>query len=120
MAANNTSSLEINTDKEPFSIWGTLSGNNKPRIVRINQVYVEAVPNGHILLINNNDKPGLVGAIGTILAEANINIAGISLGREAQDGVAISVVNVDSAIPQATIDQLKNRKDVLFVKLLKV
>ena len=112
--------VEIVTDKETFGIWGTLSGNNQPRIVKINDVYVEAVPNDYMLFINNADKPGLIGAIGTILAEAKINIAGISLGREAQDGVAVSVVNVDSEVPEGAIKKLKATKDVLYVKLLKV
>lgn len=111
---------EITTDKETLSVWGVLSGNNQPRIVRINDVYVEAVPDDYILFINNADKPGLIGAIGTILAEAKINIAGISLGREAQDGVAVSVVNVDSKVPDEVIKKLKATKDVLYVKLLKI
>lgn len=112
--------VEAKTDKETFSVWGTLSGNNKPRIVRIKDVYVEASPQDYMLYINNNDKPGLIGAIGTILAGSNINIAGISLGREAQDGVAVSVVNVDSEVPESVIKKLKDTKDILFVKLLKV
>ena len=73
-----------------------------------------------MLFINNTDKPGLIGVIGTVLAEANINIAGISLGREAQDGIAVSVVNVDSMVPDETIEKLRNTKDVLSIKLLKV
>jgi len=112
--------VEITTDKETFGVWGTLSGNNQPRIVRINDVYVEAVPDDYMLFINNNDKPGLIGALGTILAEANINIAGISLGREAQDGIAVSVVNVDSEVPEKIIERLKGTKDVLYIKQLKV
>lgn len=112
--------VEVKTDKEPFTIWGTLAANQQPRIVKINKVYVEAIPDGYILFINNNDKPGLVGALGTILAEANINIAGITLGREAPGGLAISAVNVDSEVPEAAIKKLKGTKDVLYVKLLKV
>ncbi len=112
--------IEVMTDKENFSIWGTLAANKQPRIVKINDVYVEAVPDGYMLFINNSDKPGLVGALGTILAEAKINIAGISLGRQSLAGVAISVVNVDSEVSQNTIQKLKSTKDVLFVKLLKV
>ena len=71
----NAINLDITTDKEPFSILGTLSSNKQPRIVKINNVYVETIPQGHMLFINNNnDKPGIVGAIGTILAAAgNIN-----------------------------------------------
>jgi len=116
----NSLRIEVVTDKETLRIWGTLSGNQQPRIVRINDVYVEADPDDYMLFINNADKPGLIGAIGTILAEAKINIAGISLGREAQDGVAVSVVNVDSKVPDEVIKKLENTKDVLFVKLLKV
>ncbi|MCD4780516.1 MAG: phosphoglycerate dehydrogenase [Candidatus Omnitrophica bacterium] len=112
--------VEIKTDKDPFVIWGTLSANQQPRIVKINNVYVEAVPEGHMLFINNKDKPGIVGAVGTILAQENINIAGIVFGRESKGGLALSVVNVDSEVPQTTIDKIKNTKDVLFVKYLKV
>jgi D-3-phosphoglycerate dehydrogenase len=112
--------LDISTDKEPFSILGTLSSNKQPRIVKINSVYVEAVPAGHMLFINNNDKPGIIGAIGTILSQANINIAGITLGRENQEGVAVSVVNVDSEIPDNVISQLRQTKNIVFVKAIKV
>lgn len=112
--------VEVKTDKDPFMILGTLSANHQPRIVKINNVYVEAVPDGYILFINNNDKPGLVGAIGTILAKAHVNIAGITLGREKAGGLAISAVNVDSKVPEETLEELRNTRDVLYVKLLKV
>ena len=73
-----------------------------------------------MLFINNNDKPGIVGAVGTILAEAKINIAGITFGREKQGGLAVSIVNVDSEVPTQAIETLKKVKDILFVKLIKV
>jgi D-3-phosphoglycerate dehydrogenase / 2-oxoglutarate reductase len=116
----NLIALDITTDKETFSLWGTLTSNKQPRIVKINNVYMEAVPAGHMLFINNNDKPGIVGAIGTILAGAQINIAGITLGRENQQGVAVSVVNVDSEIPEAVMGQLRQTKNILFAKTIKV
>lgn len=112
--------LEVKTDKEKFSLWGSLSSNKKARIVKVNNVYVDAVPEGYMLFINNNDKPGLVGAIGTLLGEVKVNIAGISLGREAQDGIAVSVVNVDSEVPENALEKLRSRKDIVFVKLIKV
>ena len=112
--------IEVTTDTETFCVCGVLSGNKQPRIVKINGAYVEASPSEYMLFINNNDKPGLIGAIGTILAEANVNIAGISLSREAQDGIAVSVVNVDGKVPEEVIEKLKKTKDVLYVKLLKV
>ncbi len=116
----NLVSLEVITDKEAFHLWGTLSANNKPRIVKINNIYVEATPAGYMLFINNNDKPGIVGAVGTILAEGNINIGSISFGREKQGGLVISVVNVDSDVPDPVLEKLRKKKDVLFVKLIKV
>lgn len=116
----NCISVEVKTDKDPMVILGTLSGNNQPRIVKVNNVYVEAVPEGNMLFINNNDKPGIVGTVGTVLAEEGINIAGITFGREAKGGLAISVVNVDSEVPQTVIDKLKDTKDILFVKFLKI
>ena len=116
----NSLKVEVTTDKETFSVCGALSGNQQPRIVKINDVYVEATPNDYMLFINNADKPGLIGVIGTVLAEANINIAGISLGREAQDGVAVSVVNVDSKVPDEAIEKLRATKDILSIKLLRV
>ncbi|MBI3601893.1 MAG: phosphoglycerate dehydrogenase [Candidatus Omnitrophica bacterium] len=116
----NAVALDITTDKEPFALLGTLSSNKQSRIVKINNVYVEAIPSGHMLFINNNDKPGIVGAIGTILAQAKINIAGITLGRENQQGVAVSVVNVDSEISESVIASLRQTKNILFVKAIKV
>ncbi len=116
----NSIALDITTDKENFALLGTLTSNKQPRVVKINNVYVEAVPAGHMLFINNNDKPGIVGAVGTILANANINIAGITLGRENQQGVAVSVVNVDSEIPEKVIEQLRQTKNILLVKTIKV
>ncbi len=116
----NAVALDITTDKEPFALLGTLSSNKQPRIVKVNNVYVEAIPVGHILFINNNDKPGIVAAIGTLLAGASINIAGITLGRENAQGVAVSVVNVDSEIPEGVIDSLRKTKNILFVKTIKV
>lgn len=116
----NSIALDITTDKESLSLLGTLTSNKQPRIVKINNVYVEAMPAGHMLFINNNDKPGIVGAIGTILATAKINIAGITLGREGQDGVAVSVVNVDSQIPEEVMTKLRQTKNILLVKAIKV
>jgi len=116
----NLIAVEITTDKETFTVWGTLSANQQPRIVRVNQVYVEAIPQGYMLFINNNDKPGLVGGVGTLLAQNNINIASITLGRQAEGKLAVSVVNIDSEVPAPVIEKLKAVPHIVFVKLIKV
>lgn len=112
--------LEIETDQLPFVMLGTLSSNNLPRIVKINKIYMEAVPEGHMLFIHNNDRPGMVGAVGTILGEGNVNIAGITLGRQADKGTAISVITVDSEVPKQVIERLKQYPDILHVKALNI
>ena len=116
----NLVAVEIKTDQEDFVVWGTLSGNKKPRIVKVNKVYVEATPEGNIIFINNNDKPGIVGAVGTVLAKEKINIAGITFGRETPGGLAVSVVNVDSEVDPKIIKEIHDIKNVLFAKLIKV
>lgn len=116
----NLINVEVVTDQETFTVWGTLSGNQQPRIVKVNKVYVEAIPDGYMLFINNNDKPGIVGAVGTILGEENINIASITFGREMPGGLAVSVVNIDGEVAEKAIDKIRKTQNVLFVKLLKV
>jgi len=112
--------IDIATDKNPFALYGTLSSNQQPRIVKVNNVYVEAIPQGNMFYINNNDRPGIVGAVGTILGKNNVNIASITFGREVKGGLVTSVVNVDSEVSDAVIKQLQQTPDIVFVKLIKV
>ncbi len=112
--------IDIVTDKSPFTLYGTLSSNQQPRIVKVNNVYVEAVPQGYMLYINNNDRPGIVGAVGTILGKNKVNIASITFGREVKGGLVTSVVNVDNEVPEAVIRELEQTPDIVFVKLIKV
>lgn len=116
----NCVTLELVTDKESLEVWGTLASNKKPRIVKVDKVYVEAVPSGNILFIRNNDVPGIVGAVGTVLGNAKINIAYITFGREKEGMTAVSVVNVDGDVQAAVIEGLKGIKGIQFVKMLKV
>ncbi len=111
---------ELETDRESFRLWGTLTGNNQPRIVKINGVYVEASPQGVILFINNNDRPGIVGAVGTLLAHAGVNIAGITFGRDRPGGRAVSVVNLDSGISEDLLAEIARTPDILLVKLIRI
>ena len=72
-----------------------------------NGFYLEAVPEGFILMLNNRDVPGVVGAVGMLLGEAKINIAGLQLGREKVGGMALSLVHVDERIPANVMDRLR-------------
>ncbi|MDD4909792.1 MAG: phosphoglycerate dehydrogenase [Candidatus Omnitrophica bacterium] len=113
-------SVDIKTDKQVCRIAGTLSANRQPRIVKINEFYVEIIPAGHLLVINNWDRPGIIGNLGTLLGEHKINIAGMSFGRVKQGGEAITVLNVDSALPQNVLEKIRKAKNILSVKTIKL
>lgn len=112
--------LEIKTDKETRKVYGTLSANKQPRIVKIDSYYVEASPEGQMIMLQNWDKPGIIGNLGTILGKHNINIAAMSFGREKQAGKAISLLNVDSPVPADVLDKIKKTENILGVKLITI
>ncbi|MBI2447601.1 MAG: phosphoglycerate dehydrogenase [Candidatus Omnitrophica bacterium] len=116
----NLISVEVRTDKMSNSISGTLFTKNTPRIVRIDNFYVHAVPEGYMIITFNLDKPGIIGGIGTILGKNNINIAGMTFGREESTGQAITVLNVDSPVSQDVLDQVKGLPNISDAKLIKL
>jgi D-3-phosphoglycerate dehydrogenase len=116
----NLISVEVETDKMKNSLIGTLFTKVDPRIVKINDYYVDCVPEGHMLVISNKDVPGIIGQIGTILGKNNINIAGMSFGRDEKGGTAISVLNVDSDVPRGVLDEIRKAKNIQDVKLVKL
>jgi D-3-phosphoglycerate dehydrogenase len=116
----NLISVEILTDKTKLTIAGTLSSNNKPRIVKLEDYYVEAIPQGYMIIIHNQDKPGIIGAIGTILGKNNINIAAMTFGRKEAGGKSISVINVDSPVPEKVLDEIKKSQYILSARIIKL
>jgi D-3-phosphoglycerate dehydrogenase len=112
--------LEVKTDKETKRIYGTLSPNKQPRIVKIDDYYVEISPSGELIFIQNWDRPGIIGNLGTILGKHNINIAAMTFGREKPGGKAITVLNVDSQVPLQVLDKIKNTDNILEVKVIKI
>lgn len=116
----NLISVELETDAKKYFIMGTLFANKEPRIVKMDKYYVEAIPAGHMLVISNNDVPGVVGKIGTILGKHGINIAEMSFGRDKKDRSAISLLNVDSEVTPDIIKKLKSSDDITEVKKVKV
>ena len=102
-------------DKESH-LAGTLFSKKDPRIVAIDNFKVEIVPDGDLLFIYNNDKPGVIGNIGTLLSKNNINIARMHFGRETVGGRAISVVTIDTPAKPQVIEEIKRLPNILSVK----
>lgn len=95
---------------------GTLFSKVDPRIVAIDNFKVEIVPEGELLFLYNNDMPGVIGNIGTLLGKNQINIARMHFGRESQGGMAISVVSIDTHASPEIIDQIKKLPNILSVR----
>jgi D-3-phosphoglycerate dehydrogenase len=116
----NLISVEVETGKAQSLIMGTLYTKTEPRVVKVDNCYVEAIPKGHMLVIYNKDVPGIVGHIGTLLGDAKINIAGMTFGREKPGGKAISLINVDSEVPKSVLEKIKKAKNISEVKYIKL
>ena len=112
--------LEIKTDKEIRKVAGTLSANKQPRIVKIDEHYVEATPIGNLVVMKNWDKPGIIGSIGTIMGKHGINIAAMTFGRKTPGGEAVSILNVDSPVSPELLETIKKTENILEVKLIKI
>jgi len=108
--------LRVKAKGKESYVAGTLFSKKDPRIVYIDDFKVEIVPEGELLLLYNNDKPGVIGNIGTLLGKNHINIARMHFGRERQGGMAISVVSIDAHASPQIIDQIKKLPNILSVK----
>ena len=112
--------VAITTERRERCISGALFNNGQqPRVVAMNRVPIEATPEGNLLFISNQDSPGLIGRVGSILGEANINIANFHLGRTELGGSAIAFINIDHDVPDAIMQALRAVKNVLEVKLVR-
>jgi D-3-phosphoglycerate dehydrogenase / 2-oxoglutarate reductase len=112
--------VELTTDKSKRQVAGTLFGRKEPRIVRVDDYRLEAVPSGFMLVFSNQDTPGVIGKIGTLLGSNQINIAGMQLGRVAPHGMAVAVVNVDSAIPPAIMHEIRRLPNIVYATLVEL
>jgi len=113
-------SLKVAASQKVHSISGTLWNRSEPRIVEIDGMALEVIPEGSMLFLSNNDKPGVIGGIGSFLGENNVNISRMQLGRERPGGRAISVVGIDVPIPPDVLRRIQTIPNVLSVKQIKL
>jgi D-3-phosphoglycerate dehydrogenase len=97
-------------------VAGALFRTRDFRIVQINDFRIEAVPDGNMLLIQNYDRPGVVGSIGTALGNRNINIATMQFSRDRSGGIAISLLHLDSVITKEVVEELSQLINIISVK----
>jgi D-3-phosphoglycerate dehydrogenase len=102
----------IGSDGE-HCVTGAMFSEQDYRIVCLDGYSVEAIPKGHILVLFNADRPGMIGFIGQVLGEANINIAMMNLSRQIINEKAVSLISVDSRIPEETLEILRAHEHIL-------
>jgi D-3-phosphoglycerate dehydrogenase len=112
--------VKAKNGKDNLEVEGAIFGAKHPRIVRVNSFYLEAVPEGYILVLQNRDVPGVVGAVGTILGNNGINIAGMELGRSEKGGNAISFTHVDEMVSKKALDELRALPQIVSATLVKL
>jgi iron-sulfur-dependent L-serine dehydratase beta subunit len=116
----NTLALTVHTPAGVHEVAGSVVGNRAMRLIRIDGFRVEAVPEGYFLMLHNRDVPGVVGAVGTMLGQAKINIAGLELGRDRVGGMALSLVEVDGPVPSEILERLKTIPGITSASLIKL
>ncbi|MCS7078814.1 MAG: phosphoglycerate dehydrogenase [Chloracidobacterium sp.] len=106
-------SLWAETETGESDVAGAVFRESDLRIVRVNGVPIEAIPKGHMLLCANRDQPGTLGRICTTLGDGGVNIARLYLGRKEMGGTAISLIQVDSPVPDDVMAKLSELPAVL-------
>ncbi len=113
-------SIKVKTEEGESHVSGTIFGKEEPRFVRINGVTIDVVPKGYLLVSENNDRPGFIGAMCSILGDNGVNIGLLHLGREAIGGRAIVFTNVDSPVPAKVIEKISSLPDIISVTQVKL
>ncbi len=108
--------LEVEGDEGVRSVSGTLFDDTRPRFVSFDTCEVEMTPEGNLIVIQNEDKPGMIAAMGAVLADAGINIGDFRLGRREDTANAVAMIQVDSSPSQDVLEQLAALPDMLMVR----
>ncbi|HPG27888.1 MAG TPA: ACT domain-containing protein, partial [Myxococcota bacterium] len=101
-------------------VAGAIFHGDQPRIVRIDDFMLEAIPEGCTLLIHNHDQAGVVGHVGTLLGNAGVNISRMQLALHESRGEACMLVNVDQHPDESVLAALRDAENMIAVQLLEL
>ena len=120
-AGDYTDLLELSAVAEgkTVSVAGAFFGAT-PRIVNVNSRHVEARPHGVVLVLENTDRPGIVGRIGTLLGDHGVNIATMSLSRNQVGGTALTVLNLDTAPDEMLLAKIRSSEDIKSAQVIEL
>ncbi|HXE91960.1 MAG TPA: phosphoglycerate dehydrogenase [Terriglobales bacterium] len=121
--AGSVLSVLLKTSAGERLVKGAVLHGNRPRLLAVDEIDIEAPLEGHLIYLRNRDVPGVIGRVGTILGQHGINIADFSLGRRERDGKssqAIAVVHVDDPVPPLVLEELRTIEAVTAARAIKV
>lgn len=110
--------LTVTTERQKRSVAGTVFADGKPRLIQIKGINMEGEFGEHMLYVTNNDKPGFIGRLGTLLGTENINIATFNLGRAEKGDDAIALVQVDEPVSEDVLKKIEALENVVQAKRL--
>ncbi len=105
--------VRLEIEAGSHTVAGTLLGRRHPRLVRIDDYQLDALPEGATLVTRNADRPGVIGAIGTLLGQNSINISRLQLGLQNHGGAALAVINIDSPVSPDLLTELRQLEHIL-------
>jgi D-3-phosphoglycerate dehydrogenase / 2-oxoglutarate reductase len=116
----NSIALTVYGENKTFTIKGTHIPNYGDRIVHFNGFAIDFAPEGHLLYIQHHDKPGMIGKVGQILGDHQVNIATMQVGREVAGGKAIMMLSLDKPLDDSIVEKLSEVADIETVKKIEV
>ncbi len=107
--------LIVKSETGEFAISGSIFGTKQPRFTKLNEHIIDVIPDGNVLIVENDDKPGVVGLLGNALGKKNINIGRLYLSRKngpTKNESALAFISVDSPVSEETLEYIANLSEV--------
>jgi D-3-phosphoglycerate dehydrogenase / 2-oxoglutarate reductase len=112
--------MRVKTLEGENIVSGTIFGKTLPRILRINDFYLEAIPEGHNLLIQNDDSPGVIGRIGTTLGRYGVNISRMQVGEQKKKKQNVIFLATSSVVSDEALEALRGLENVYMVRRIEL
>ena len=112
--------ITVKGDGGENTVQGTLFGKKEPRLIKVNNIYLEADLKGHMLFVYNYDKPGVIASIANVFYIRGINIGGMHFGRESVGGLAISLLDLDKDIEDNVIREIQSLPNIVSIKKIEL
>ena len=110
--------LSVTTERQTRTVAGTVFSDGRPRLIQIKGIDINSEFAPHMFYVTNEDKPGFIGSLGTLLGRADVNIACFALGRSEPGADAIALIETDGPVPDAIITEIRNLPMVRQAKAL--